>query len=499
MARQAEGKPDVPTLALRKEKDKDQLTGAILKELQAQVRDVYLADGRPWVIGYSGGKDSTTTLQLIWYALASLPEKDRQKPVYVIASDTLVETPVIVDYIDQTLQKINQASKASGMPFRAEKVMPVLENRFWYNMIGKGYPAPYRRFRWCTDRLKIDPANRFINERVNEHGEVVLILGVRRSESTTRAQVMSLHRRPGERLSRHTTLLSAWVYTPIEHFSTNDVWSYLLSAPSPWGSNNRELVTMYRNAQAGECPLVVDTSTPSCGNSRFGCWVCTVVERDRSMEAMIDSGEEWMQPLLDLRDWLSETRNPDQKYKYRELRRRNGQIQSWGPENKKFIWGPYKLEVRRQILRKLLDAQVAVRKHGPDPHAALISEEELHEIRRLWRSEEGDWQDFLPQIYRDATGQDLAWVEEDTAGSSTMDHQVLEAVCQEQNIPAGLVRELLDLERDLQGLGRRTSLYERIESILGKDWRDPEAVMREHGIGLEVEDEAEGEYSNDAA
>lgn len=80
-----------------------------------------------------------------------------------------------------------------------------------------------------------------------------------------------------------------------------------------------------------------------------------------------------------------------------------------------------------------------------------------------------------------------------------MDHQVLEAVCQEQNIPAGLVRELLDLERDLQGLGRRTSLYERIESILGKDWRDPEAVMREHGIGLEVEDEAEGEYSNDAA
>lgn len=463
------------------------------------MREVYLSDARPWVIGYSGGKDSTTALQLIWYSLAALPEKDRQKPIYVIASDTMVETPVIVDYIDQTLHKINLAAKKSGMPFHAEKVVPILENRFWVNMIGKGYPAPYRRFRWCTDRLKIDPANRFINKRVNEFGEVVLILGVRRSESNTRAQVMSLHRKPGERLSRHTTLRSAWVYTPIEHFSTNDVWTYLLSAPSPWGSNNRDLVTMYRNAQAGECPLVVDTSTPSCGNSRFGCWVCTVVERDRSMEAMIDSGEDWMQPLLDLRDWLTNTRNPAEKHKYRELRRRNGRIQKWGKDGEKIIWGPYKMEVRQQILRQLLQAQLAVRKDGPDPQAVLISEEELHEIRRLWRTEEGDWQDILPDLYREVVGEDLDWVEEDAAGSSSLDNRVLQAVCQEQGIPQGLVRELIDLERDLQGLGRRSSIYEKIDRILSKDWDEGDAPRSSEPDSPDIlEDDEEG-FSTDAA
>ncbi|MEZ4453125.1 MAG: DNA phosphorothioation system sulfurtransferase DndC [Nannocystaceae bacterium] len=487
-------------MILRKENDRDYLTPGLLKELQQQVRDVYRADARPWVIGYSGGKDSTATLQLIWYALASLPREQRLKPIYVIASDTLVETPVIVDYIQETLTKIDSAAQKAEMPFRAHKVTPAPENRFWFNMIGKGYPAPYRRFRWCTDRLKIDPANRFINERVNEHGEVVLVLGVRRSESSTRAQVMSLHRKPGDLLSRHTTLRSAWVYTPVEHFSTNDVWTYLFAAPSPWGNNNRDLLTMYRNAQAGECPLVVDTSTPSCGNSRFGCWVCTVVEHDRSMEAMIDSGQEWMQPLLDLRDWLTETRNPDQKHKYRDLRRRNGRIQRWGEGDKKVIWGPYKLDVRKEILRRLLEAQMAVRRDGPDKEAVLIFEDELHDIRRIWRTEEGDWQDSLPRIYEEVTGESLAWVEEDAAGSSSMDNAVLEAVCKREGLPAGLLRELIDLERDLQGLGRRSNVYERIDSILGKDWSDQESILREILANRDsIGDETDEGFSDDAA
>src|SRR5205823_7980843 len=140
------------------------------------------------------------------------------------------------------------------------------------------------------------------------------------AESATRAQVMSLHRIKGTRLSRHSSLPSAFVYTPIADFSVDDVWTYLLQVPSPWGSNNRDLVTLYRNAQAGECPLVVDRTTPSCGNSRFGCWTCTVVERDKSMEAMIDAGQEWMEPLLELRDWLAATQDPARKREFREVR-----------------------------------------------------------------------------------------------------------------------------------------------------------------------------------
>jgi DNA sulfur modification protein DndC len=154
--------------------------------------------------------------------------------------------------------------------------------------------------------MKIKPADKFILGKVAQHGEVVLILGQRRSESATRAQVMEGYRITGNRLSRHSTLPRAYVYTPIEDFTTDDVWTYLLSVPSPWGGENRDLASLYRSAQSGECPLVVDLSTPSCGGSRFGCWVCTVVERDRSMEAMIDNGEEWMAPMLDFRDFLAE-------------------------------------------------------------------------------------------------------------------------------------------------------------------------------------------------
>lgn len=261
-----------------------------IDDIYAEIVEVYRRDRRPWVVGFSGGKDSTVTLQLLWEALSRLPQRERDKPVHVISSDTLVESPIISAYIGGIIGKINAAAKNAGMPFSAEIVLPRLEDTFWVNMIGRGYPAPYRRFRWCTDRLKIQPANRFIEEKVDHCGEVVLVLGVRRAESATRAQVMSFHRKPGELLSRHSSLRSAWVYAPIEYFTTDDVWGYLLSVKSPWGADNRQLLTLYRNAQAGECPLVVDTTTPSCGNSRFGCWTCTVVERDRSMEAMIDSG-----------------------------------------------------------------------------------------------------------------------------------------------------------------------------------------------------------------
>src|SRR5579872_4725761 len=347
-----------------------------------QIRTVYLTDSRPWVIGYSGGKDSTTALQMIWCALSKLPRKDLSKPIYIIASDTLVETPKIVNYIDSSLQKMNVAAKEQQLPFSAHKVKPVLENTFWVNLIGRGYPAPSKRFRWCTDRLKIDPANRFILGKVAEHGEVVVVLGVRKAESSTRAQVMSLHRIKGSYLSRHTTLPNAFVYTPIEDFQVHDVWTYLLQVPSPWGNNNRDLVTLYRNAQAGECPLVVDKSTPSCGNSRFGCWVCTVVNRDSSMEAMIENGEEWMEPLLEFRNYLAALQDSSLWPDIRKYKRRNGQVKF--KDGVAQPWGPYTLDCRKDLLRRLLVVQKKVGSLGTNEGGQLINKSELEAIRTLW-------------------------------------------------------------------------------------------------------------------
>jgi len=450
-----------------------------LDALYAEVREIYLADKRPWVLGFSGGKDSTCALQITWTALTQLPPEQRTKPIYVISSDTLVETPVIVNYIDETLRRIETAAIAEGLPFRCQKVVPKIDRSFWVNMIGRGYPAPSRRFRWCTERLKIEPANEFILDRVAEFGEVVMILGVRSSESATRAQVISFHSIKGSPLSRHSSLPNAFVYAPIVSFNTDDVWSYLLQNQSPWGNDNRDLLAMYRNAQAGECPLVVDTTTPSCGNSRFGCWVCTVVTRDKSMEAMIDSGQEWLEPLLEYRDMLAQTQDPERKKQVRDFRRRTGQV-TFKQGSDEVIPGPYRLDFCKELLRKLLLTQQQVQESAPPGEGSqLIHEAELHAIRQIWRQERGDWQDSVPTIVRETLGIELNWISDDTAAFTLEDGALLDEICRKEGVPTELVIRLLDLERTTQGLKRRHAIHTRIEDVMARDWRSMDEVLAE--------------------
>jgi DNA sulfur modification protein DndC len=393
------------------------------------------------------------------------------------------------------LERIRTAAQTQELPIETEKVTPTVDRGFWVNLIGRGYPAPSPRFRWCTERLKIEPADEFIKARVAEFGEVVMVLGVRSSESATRAQVMSFHRIKGSLLSRHSSLPNAFVYAPIEALSTDDVWTYLLQTPSPWGNDNRDLVAMYRNAQAGECPLVVDKTTPSCGNSRFGCWVCTVVTRDHSMEALIDSGEEWLEPLLEFRDLLSETQEPEKKRLYREFRRRTGQVNFIRGTDTP-VPGPYKLEFCKELLRRLLQTQVKVQRNAPPGEAPLlIHDEELYDIRRIWKTERGDWSDSVPVIVREVLGRDLEWIIEDAASFSADDGRLLEEVCLAHDVPTELVVRLLDIERDAHGLKRRHAVHTRIEDLFRQEWRDLETLLaaRRAGRGEDetLEDEIE--------
>ena len=140
-------------------------------EFYEEVQAVYLENTTPWVLGYSGGKDSTATLQVVWNAVSMLPPEKRHKKVYVISSDTFVETPVIVNHIDSNLAAINRAAKEQGLPFSADKVVPKVADTFWVCLLGKGYPAPTTRFRWCTERMKISPADVFILDAEDTHGE----------------------------------------------------------------------------------------------------------------------------------------------------------------------------------------------------------------------------------------------------------------------------------------------------------------------------------------
>lgn len=299
---------------------------SLVEESKELIKKAYREDTRPWVVGYSGGKDSTVAVQLIFEAMLEMPRNELTKKVYVISSDTLVETPLIINSINQTLSRIQKEAIKQQLPIETHKVKPLFENSFWVNIIGRGYPSPNQTFRWCTDRLKIDPSNQFIKEKVSTFGEVIMVLGVREDESVSRGNNIRSHTVEGKMFMRHSTLANAYVFAPIRKFALDDIWNYLLNTPSPWGDDNFELHKLYQDSSSGECPLVVDKSIKesagSCGNSRFGCWVCTVVTEDKALTGFIQSGEDWMKPLLDFRNWLTSIRDDRTK---RTKYRMNGQ------------------------------------------------------------------------------------------------------------------------------------------------------------------------------
>ena len=442
-----------------------------LKEIYDEVREVYLSDNRPWILGFSGGKDSTCMVQLIWHAISDLPEEKRQKKIYIISSDTLVESPKIVEQITKTLDSMELAAKQQKLQISTNLVRPEIKDSFWVCLLGLGYPAPSSNFRWCTDRLKIRNADRFITDKVSEYGEAIVVLGTRKDESGSRAQLMNLYEIKGSHLSRHSKFAQTYVYTPLGEFITEDVWNYLLQNKNPWGANNRDLLALYQNADAAECPLVVDSSTPSCGNSRFGCWVCTVVDKDKSMENLIDSGENWMEPLLELRQDLKDTQDPEKKLEIRDFKRRDGKVTFHTDGTEKIIPGPYKIGFRKEFLKKLLQAQNSVRKNGPDVKMSLILEEELHEIQRIWRMEQGDWENSVYRIYEEITGEAISPLQEDLGGFSNVEQEILDQVCEKNNVPKLLVSKLLHAEFASQGMTRHSKVFSKIGKILSEEWR----------------------------
>jgi len=240
--------------------------------LTQEIQELYCLDDIPWIVGYSGGKDSTAVLQLVWNAIASLPEEKRQKTIHVITTDTRVENPIVSVWVRKSLEKMKKVAQEQKMPIEPHLLQPEVTETFWVGLIGKGYPPPKPKFRWCTERLKITPSHNFIRTVVRSHGETILVLGTRKTESVSRGKRMvELEaKRLRDHLSPNIHLPNTLIYSPIEDWRTEEVWLYLMQWQNPWGYSNKDLFTMYRQATAdNECPLVIDTSTPSCGSSRF--------------------------------------------------------------------------------------------------------------------------------------------------------------------------------------------------------------------------------------
>ena len=450
-----------------------------IKALTTEIQTLYCLDSTPWIIGYSGGKDSTSALQLVWYAILELPPEKRTKQIYVITTDTLVENPIVSAWVSNSLTRIETAAKEQRLPIEPHLLKPKLQDRFWTNLIGKGYPTPRPGFRWCTDRLKIWTTNHFIRNVVRVQGEVFVVLGNRKAESTRRTISMELHKLG--QLEQHLRLETlqtnsaiyaglpkTLIYTPIEDWRNDEVWIYLNQYPNPWGHSNKDLFAMYRGATADtECPLVIDQSTPSCGDSRFGCWVCTMVNKDKSMAAMIQNDEEkeWMQPLLDIRNEL----DVRDDYDRRDFRRMSGNVQlveSKVDGSVVTVSGPYTKKWREHWLTRVLKAQVEVRQKAPPEmrDIELISLEELSEIRRIWLEEKHEFYDSLPRIYQEVTGETFPDPRRN-AGNGYLgvdEWSILGELCND-SIHLELMNRLLDTERQFQTMSRRIGLYDELE------------------------------------
>lgn len=427
-----------------------------VEKSRAALRALYLKDSRPWVVAYSGGKDSTAVLQLVYELISELHTHGQDvKPVFVISSDTRVEAPNVAEYVTAALSKISISAKEHGLPISVELVTPEPSESFWGKIAGLGYPPPTRWFRWCTTNMKIRPSRRAIEEITARYGSVILLLGSRSDESLQRANSIAIRDITDDGLNRHHEIPNALTFKPIVSWTTDEVWEYLYENTPPWGGDHDFMLSLYRKASGGECPVVLDLNTPSCGGSRFGCWTCTVVKEDKSMQGFIDSGDTTLQPLKDLRDWLKFIREDPER---RSPLRRDGKTA--GP-------GPFNPSTRREILSKVLELESSV-------GFELIADNDILYIQQEW-TKEFDYAESALTLAKQY-GRDLSMHK--ASGSPTPVDLILEACAVEIDFPPELAMELIEKVRgsyaDLGRWGAKKELADAISDLIKKDVRQSE-------------------------
>jgi len=402
-----------------------QPSASLNRSAQASLESLYFAATRRWVVAFSGGKDSTVVLQPVFEMLVELGDKAK-KPVVVLSSDTRVEAPNVAAYITDALHKVEESAQALRVPLSTRLIEPTASESFWGKLIGKGYPPPSRWFRWCTSNMKIKPSRRAIDEITQAHGSVILLLGSRITESAQRGRTMQERSINSRGLNPHHEIPNALVATPIAEWTTDDVWEYLASNPCPWGGNHSFLLSLYRQAGGGECPVVFDLNTPSCGGGRFGCWTCTVVKEDKSLQGFIRSGEDHLQPLVDFRNWLVGLRDEP---RYRSHVRRNGNA---GP-------GPFLPAARQEILESVL----ALEERMGFP---LITDEELAYIQTEW-SAEFDYRNQMAVQIAAKYGRVITMSDAIRKDDLSAEYEMIEAAAVEAGVDPDLLRQALDIRR----------------------------------------------------
>lgn len=436
---------------------------SVFKNIINEMQLVYLHDKRPWMIGFSGGKDSTLLCCLVMEMLKRLPAEKRHKTVHIVSSDTLVENPIVRDYMHKMSNMINSAG--AELNVKADIIYPKVEDTFWCKVIGLGYPTPEAPgFRWCTERLKIHPMNAYTLDKIKSNGQVVLLLGVRKAESTYRANNIRAREIEGKLLVPHNDIENAYVYNPLTEIPNEMVWKYLLKgdALSPWGSDNKYLFSLYQGENLGEESSVIGEidkeKIPVTGNSRFGCWICTMVKEDKSLSTFIDKGEEWLIPLRDFRNWLLQMRTTPGA---REYKRRNGTM--YRKADGTLGEGPFTMDTRKEMLRRLLQLEV-------DTGLDLISIEELKQIDKMWDDEGDLTRRCLVEIYFSVKGERLPWDQYKVPVFSDEIIADIKELCVENNIEFELISKLI-IEIEANKYYTKGSLLTKsFDRIINQGW-----------------------------
>jgi DNA sulfur modification protein DndC len=319
-----------------------------LKQTLFALQQAFIAGKTKWVVTYSGGKDSTLLAVLageivrrrLWWS---------PKAVHVVYSDTLQEIPQMHNVAMKFIAHIQELNR-SGVPITAHVVHPDWSQTFWVLVLGKGYPVPHRRFWWCTERLKVNPVKKVLKE-LGCGDDVAILTGVRFGESSRRDGKMKKaapycvgQGECGQSLEYHGAI------APIAHWKTCHVWDFLALYAPAWGWPTMDVVKLY-----GDAPV------------RFGCWTCTLVEKDRAIEAlMTKGGAGYLQELARFRKRLMDISSDPSMRVQR-------------PDGKP---GKLKAEVRRVLLGELLELQA---KAG----IQLIRHEEIQIIQELLGDTDG--------------------------------------------------------------------------------------------------------------
>ena len=435
----------------------------VFEDIIQEMSIVYQHDNRPWMIGFSGGKDSTMLCCLVMEMIQRLPANKRTKTVYIVSSDTMVENPIVKNYMHKMSKMINEAG--AYLNVKADIIYPKIEDTFWVKVIGLGYPTPEPPgFRWCTERLKIHPMNAYTLEKIKSNGEVILLLGVRKAESTYRANNIRSREIEGKLLVPHNDIENAYVYNPLTEIPNEEVWKFLLKEDgiSPWGSDNKYLFSLYQGENLGEEKSVIGEidkdKIPVTGNSRFGCWICTMVKEDKSLKAFIDRGEKWLIPLRDYRNWLVELRSTPSA---REYKRRNGSM--YRKADGELGQGPFTMQTRIEMLRRLLKLQVQT-------GLELITMEELKQIDKTWDAEGDLSRRTLVDLYREITGQKLPW---DDYKIAVFPEEIIDEIkrqCADNDVEFEMISKLIIEIEANKNYTRSTMVTKAFDRILNQGW-----------------------------